>query len=117
MQSIKVYRQEHPTLTLAEIGQEFGVSRQYIHKVLKQTNIPTKRAKQQFVKYCLVCGKATNRTVCAGRCHFQYYNIRVNCATCRITFYRKRGEIQAKYDRGYEKIYCSRQCYYRGKRN
>ena len=117
MQTIELYKQEHPTLTLAEIGQHFRVSRQYIHRVLKQTNIPTKRAKQQFVKYCLVCGKATNRTVCAGRCHFQYYNIRVNCATCRITFYRKRGEIQAKYDRGYEKIYCSRQCYYRGKRS
>ncbi len=114
---ISKYRQENPTLTLAEIGKKFGVSRQYIHKVLKQTNTPTKRAKKQTVKYCLICGKNGSRSVCTGKCHFQYYNIKVNCASCRISFYRKRGQIVSKYNRGYNKIYCSRRCYYRGKRN
>ena len=108
------YRLEHPTLTLAEIGKEFGVSRQYVHKVLKQTGTPTLRAKKRTVKYCLVCGTASDLMVCRGKCHFQYYNIKVNCATCRIAFYRKRGQIKLKYNRGYNKIYCSRMSYYRG---
>ena len=116
MQPIQLYRQEHPTLTLAEIGKEFGVSRQYIHKVLKHTNTPTLRAKKKQVKYCLVCGSATTRLVCKGRCSFDYYNIKVTCSWCRVPFYRKRGQIVDKYNRGYDKIYCSRRCYYRGKR-
>jgi len=113
---IAQYRQEHPSLTLAEIGEVFNVSRQYVHKVLKQTATPTIRAKKRTVKYCLVCGNASTLMVCKGRCRFQYYNIKVNCATCRIAFYRKRGQIKLKYNRGYNKIYCSRMCYYRGKR-
>jgi len=116
MQPIQLYKQEHPTLTLAAIGKEFGVSRQYVHKVLKQTNTPTLRAKKKRVKYCLVCGEATSRIVCKGRCSFEYYNIKVTCSWCRVPFYRKRGQIVDKYNREYDKIYCSRRCYYRGKR-
>ena len=43
---IAQYRQEHPSLTLAEIGEVFNVSRQYVHKGLKQTATPTIRAKK-----------------------------------------------------------------------
>ena len=28
---------------------------------------------------------------------FNYYNIKVNCATCHVPFYRKRGQIIQKY--------------------
>jgi len=113
---IVAYKYEHPYDTLQQIGTNFGVSRQYIHRVLKQTNTPTLRAKMKYVKYCLVCGEATTRIVCKGHCSFEYYNIKVNCSWCRIPFYRKRGAIVYKYNRGYNKIYCSRRCYYRGKR-
>ena len=110
------YKQENPTLTLADIGKQFGVSRQYIHKVLKQSDIPTKRVIQRFVNYCLVCGNSTPLKVCKGKGHFRYYNLLVNCSSCHIPFYRKRGQIINKHTRGYNKIYCSRRCYYRGKR-
>ena len=118
-QDIIHYRQENPHKTLAEIGNHFKVSRQYIHRILKSNNIPTIRAKKVKFKYCLVCGQATprQRMVCPGKCSFNYYNIKVNCAFCRIPFYRKRGQIKNKYDRGYKKIYCGRQCYYRGQRD
>jgi len=116
---IITYRQEHPHQTLAEIGSYFQVSRQYVHRVLKTNGVPTLRAKKKKFKYCLVCGQATprQRMICPGKCSFNYYNIKVNCAFCRIPFYRKRGQIINKYDRGYNKIYCGRQCYYRGKRD
>ena len=111
------YRQENPMLTLQDIGNNFKVSRQYIHRILKQANIPTKRIIKRPVKYCLVCGDVTTRKVCKGKCNFRYYNLMVNCITCHIPFYRKRGQIIEKYNRGYNKIYCSRRCYYRGKRS
>ena len=114
---IAEYRQEHPYDTLEQIGKQFNVSKQYIYKVLKQAKLPTKSVQKRKVKYCLVCGNSGTRQVCKGQCHFEYFNIKVNCAFCRIPFYRKRGQIVNKYNRGYNKIYCSRQCYYRGQRD
>ena len=112
------YKQNNPTASLADIGNKFKVSKQYIHKVLKKQNIPTSiRVQKKHVSYCLVCGIASSRKICKGKCHFQYYNIKVNCAFCRIPFYRKRAKIVQNYERGYNKIYCSRKCYYRGQRD
>ena len=111
------YRYDNPHDTLEQIGNNFQVSRQYIHKVLKNNNIPTIRAKRKKVQYCLHCKEPSPTVVHKGTCRFEYYNIKVNCASCRVPFYRKRGQIVNKYNRGYNKIYCSRPCYYRGRRD
>jgi hypothetical protein len=114
------YRQEKPHETLQGIADYFKVSKPYIHKVLKNNNIPTVGAKTKTVKYCLVCGEVTprKRKLCPGRCSYTYYNIKVNCAFCRIPFYRKRGQIKQKYNSGqYKNIYCSWKCYCRGQRD
>ena len=112
------YRQEKPHETLQSIADYFKVSKPYIHKVLKNNNVPTSRVKIKTFKYCLVCGEATprKRMVCPGECHYKYYNIKVNCAFCRVSFYRKRGQIVQKYNYGYNKIYCGKRCFYRGQR-
>jgi len=112
------HRYNNPHDTLQQIGDTFDVSRQYIHKVLKQNNIPTIRAKKmKNVRHCKICGEISTKLVHDGSCHFQYYNIKVNCIYCRIPFYRKRSQIIQKYNRGYNNIYCSNRCYYRGKRH
>ena len=50
------YKEENPTLTLKDIGKRFKTSKQYIHKVLKNQNIPTAiRAREKRVSYCLEC--------------------------------------------------------------
>ena len=110
------YRQEHPYDTLEQIGERFEVSRMYIHKVLTKTSTPTTRIKRVNIKYCLECKEPSTREVHTGKCHFKYYNIKVTCAFCRIPFYRKRAKIIQTYNRGYKKLYCTRQCYYRGQR-
>ena len=119
VQEIIKYRQEKPHETLQSIADHFKVSKPYIHKVLKNNNIPTKRAKIKTVKYCLFCGEVTprQRRLCPGRCSYEYYNIKVNCAFCRIPFFRKRSQIVQKYNYGYNKIYCSNRCFYRGQRD
>jgi len=33
-----VYRKANPELTLAEIGEAFGISRQRVHQILKENN-------------------------------------------------------------------------------
>ncbi len=111
------HRYNNPHDTLQQIGDAFGVSRQYIYKVLKQNNVPTIRAKKmKNVRHCKICGEISTKLVHDGSCHFQYYNIKVNCSFCRVPFYRKRSQIIQKYNNGYNNIYCSNRCYYRGKR-
>jgi len=112
-------RQSSPFLTGSDISRKLGVSRQYISRILKMHNIPNISVRPRETKYCLVCGNATprKRRVCPGQCSFKYYNILVNCAFCRVEFYRKRGKISNNYYRGYKNNYCSRRCYYRGQRD
>jgi hypothetical protein len=111
------HRYNNPHDTLQQIGDAFGVSRQYIYKVLKQNNVPTIRAKKmKNVRHCKICEEISTKLVHDGSCHFQYYNIKINCSYCRVPFYRKRSQIIKKYNSGYNNIYCSNGCYYRGKR-
>ena len=125
IKSIVSYKQNNPTASLADIGVRFKVSKQYIYKVLKKQNISTsinssfdpRRTIKRHVRYCLVCGNISTRKVCLGKCHFEYHNIKINCAFCRIPFYRKRAKIINNYRRGYKTNYCRRLCYYRGQRN
>jgi len=98
------HRQDNPFDTLQEIGEAFGFTRQYIYKVLKKNNMPTLRVKKRRVNYCLACNEPIlvgNRKIHVGKCHFNYYNNRVDCLFCKVPFYRKRYRKDK---------YCSSQC-------
>lgn len=112
-------RQSNPFLNGVEIGKKLKVSKQYVSHILQINKIPIISVKRKETKYCLVCGNATprKRRICPGSCSFKYYNILVNCAFCRVEFYRKRAKISNNYYRGYKNNYCSRKCYYRGQRD
>ena len=118
-QSSKIiqYRYDNPHDTLQQIGDAFNVSRQYVFKVLKQFDIPTVRAKKmKNPRHCKICGEISTKLVHDGTCHFQYYNLKINCATCRIPFYRKRSQRKQAYEQGFTYNYCSQSCYRKGKR-
>jgi len=119
------YKELHPLATLQEIGIHFKTSRQYIYKYLKDNDIkqgPTKRRKDSKpIRYCPVCGNPTpksknyyNPVVCA-KCRFINYNIKVNCAFCHVPFWKKKKDIRFLYKIDYKYMYCSRQCYYKGR--
>lgn len=110
------HRYDNPYDTLEQIGENFSVSRQYIFKVLNQNGVPTIRAKRSKDTHCLYCKEISKTKIHKGKCRFNYYNVKVNCATCHVPFYRKRGQIIQKYREGYNKIYCSTTCYYKGRR-
>ncbi len=110
------YRYDNPHDTLQQIGDAFNVSRQYVFKVLKQFNIPTVRAKKmKNPRHCKICGELSTKLVHDGSCHFQYYNLKINCATCRIPFYRKRSQIVQKYKQNFKNSYCSLGCYHKAR--
>ena len=107
------YRQEHPILTLADIGNKFGVSRQYIYKVLKNNNVPTKGVRRKKSNPCKFCGSLhyKRNQFCSSECRFTYTHIEVHCAFCHVPFYRTRQIIDKNMRRGYNRIYCSRICF------
>ena len=107
------YRQNNPFVTLQNIADQFSVTKGYVHRVLKNNNVPTIRAKRKRVQYCLHCKELSTTKVHLGKCHFEYYNPIIYCAVCRIPFHRKRAKIMNNHNRGYQMNYCSRACYYK----
>ena len=113
------YRQENPMLTLQDIGNNFKVSRQYIHKVLKNNNIPTKGVRRKKSRKCKFCSSLQYKRnqYCSPECRFKYTHIQVHCAFCHIAFYRTRQILTKNMKRGYNRIYCSRSCLARGRKD
>ena len=119
-QQIIQLRKDCPLMNSVKIGKEVGgVSKQYVHKILKKMGLNTNVPRQKQIKRCLVCNDPTpNKTkVCPGKCHFQYYKVKVTCTFCHLAFYLTRGEIIQRHRRHYTNIYCSRKCLYRGMRD
>ena len=116
---IALFKQEHPLMTLQQVADHFGVSRPYIYKVLKNNGEPTNnRLVRKKAFYCTNCKTLLpkKKKFCSNECSFKYRHLKVNCAICHVPFYRKRGQFIQKYREGYNKIYCSTTCYYKGRR-
>jgi len=113
------YRQENPMLTLQAIGNNFNVSREYIYKVLKDNNIPTKGVRRKKSRSCKGCETLhyKRNQFCSPECRFTYTHIEVHCAFCHVPFYRTRQIIDKNMRRGYNRIYCSRSCLARGRKD
>jgi hypothetical protein len=114
--AISISRVENPFATLQEIGENFGVSRQYVHKVLTSTGVPTLRAKRQRYTVCKVCDQRVEESMSKthkGKCHGEYYYISVHCQNCIKSWSMKRGVFMQKLRRGDKHIYCSRPCYFK----
>ena len=102
------HRQDKPFDTLQEIGEAFGFTRQYIYKVLKKNNMPTLRVKKRKINYCLACNEPIlvgTSKIHRDKCRHSYYNIKIECAFCKIPFYKKRYRKDQ---------YCSVSCAGRG---
>jgi len=114
-EAIKLQRLESPFVTLADIGRQVGVSRQYVYKVLVQSGIPTLRAKMQRYTICKVCNQRLENSLAKvhkGRCYGLYYYKLVHCYNCNATWHMKRAVLKQKERRGDRHIYCSRSCYF-----
>ena len=107
-------RYENRYATLREIGEKFDVSRQYIHRVLKQENVPTQRLKRERFSICLVCDHRINDSLAKvhqGKCHGEYYYKLIHCDNCFAKWHMKRALIMQKIRRNDKHSYCSRRFY------
>ena len=112
-------RTENPLMNSVEIGTEVGVSKQYVHKILRKEGLHTSVPKKKKFNRCKQCNEPDGPRVniCSGACHFTHYRIKVTCSFCHVDFYLKRSEVTQRHKRGYNKIYCSKPCYYKGRKD
>ena len=101
------------------IGNEVGVSRQYVRKVLKaegyHTSVPRGR---KLPRQCVMCGVAIpkRQRFCSPECRKATY-LEVTCSFCHVSFKRKRSSLLQSYNLGYNNIYCSQICYSKGQKD
>lgn len=107
-----------PFSTLQALGNDFKVSRQYIHKILKNAGLHTNAPKPlKPNRYCVQCGGKTNNKVktCSERCRFYLRFMIVACSYCTVEFYRRKALLKKSYYLNYKNIYCSQKCYQRSR--
>ena len=111
-------RTKNPLMNSVEIAKKIGVSKQYVHSILKKNDLVTNVPKpKKHVQVCLNCDiiHIDKRRFCSDDCRFKYTNILVECSFCHVQFYRKRQVLKRNYGYGYKQIYCSHSCMYRGR--
>ena len=101
-------RNKYPLMSSSEISKRVGVSRVYVHNILKQNDLQTKVPKPQKVVYCKECGDVveSGRKLHEGQCTFNNKWLKVTCFWCREPFYRKKSVIRQRIKQKLSNIYC-----------
>ena len=80
-------RKQNPLLSNEKIAEKVRCSRQYVHRVLKKTDLPNPPRKKK-VRLCEVCKKESTAKVHKGRCSYEYYRPEIVCSFCKVKFRR-----------------------------
>ena len=117
------YRKRWPLKSSYKIAQEVGVSRQYVHKILKQADLTTSVPRHTKIYTCIQCDSNYKRvknkgskSFCSSICKHDYYHVKVKCSFCRVIFRRLRGHLTRGLKQGYTHLYCSPTCRNKGGR-
>ena len=116
-------RTENPIIRITQIADKVGVYKSYVHKVLKNAELPTKSiliARKNLPKRidCRACGEDIPKSATHAErvhhihdeCRYEYHYILVNCKFCRKSFKRRRWHLKNSSS---EYIYCSKKCLYK----
>ena len=115
-------RKSFPLLPSNQIAKKVGVSRQYVHRILFQADLhtaaPSKR--RNPTNAGLVCGLPTRDyryRFCSKECRVGYLRVELVCSFCKVTFEITRSQLDQKVRDGYNRPYCSRTCFYKGRKD
>lgn len=106
--ALKIY---NPEIKATEIAELVGLTRERVRQILNKYGMPTKVSKMH--RPCAHCGHDVNHYVnlfCSAECRYLNFNIELECEVCKEKFYRSRTRHEINLRRGYQHIYCSKQC-------
>ena len=107
-------RNDTPCLTLQQIGDKLGITRERVRQILLNQGKDTKHYIHKNIYECLECGTTimgNSHYFCSNTCRNKYKNIPLICEQCGILFYRTEAQLLHSIKRGQKHIYCSRKCF------
>jgi len=114
-------RKQQPLLTGSAIARKLNISRQYVCDILRKEGLNNRQPHyKKRITTCENCGKITPRSqkFCPkSDCSDSFYYLDVTCSFCHYNFKLLKSRIMVRYNRGSRKIYCSRGCYSKGKKD
>ncbi len=116
-QSIEIAKMRHdnPCLTLQQIGNKYGISRERVRQVLAKQGAITKHYHEKILYTCLNCGKVTpNKSgICSKKCKTDYNQITLICDNCGKLFNRVKNDIiRASNNENYKgHQFCNNTCF------
>ena len=108
------FRQNHPDMTLSEIGIETGVSKQRVSQILASENLET-RSTQRIplpMPPCKRCGVPVpyrKRIYCSPQCQRPTGKTYINCYRCNKEITLMTSVYKSRQERA-ARVHCSRQC-------
>lgn len=119
-------RKASPCMSLQDIGDKVGLSRERVRQILTRDGLVTKHVVRQTY-YCMNCGKPTrnmprrwrryivdNEVFCNGTCAKEFHTLTLTCSTCGKVFKRPAGEVINAAQHPLHKgglIFCSKVCH------
>ena len=110
---VKYLRNNHPEITLQEIGSHVGISRERVRQILSSANLETRSSGRRLpMPNCRYCGTLLpnrRRTYCDSKCQYPNGKTTTYCHYCNkeivlmTSIYTSR-QFRSKY------IHCSREC-------
>jgi hypothetical protein len=108
-------RVKNPCATLKQIGDKFGVSREYIRQILSEAGLPTRHRRPGYMcNYCFnVFTPSGSHSIlfCNPECSKQYALVTLECESCNKLFPANYSRISYQIrKKGQQHFYCSRRC-------
>jgi len=113
-QQVVEYRKNYPEMTLREIGDAVGYTRERIRQILSEENLTTKSS-GRLVKpnsSCQTCGNPVPRRrmlYCSNECRHPTGKTTFACANCRKSITVMTSIYKSRTSRS-SNIYCGRTC-------
>jgi len=108
VQAVVQMRIDNPGATLQDIGDKIGVSKQRVHRILREHDLQTRHCSQKLLYECPVCGKISSHKFCSIECQKKWHQIIVECTNCGKLFTRSESELLGHYRNS---LFCSRECF------
>lgn len=112
-EKVLAMRKVTPCISMQEIGEKLGITRERVRQILKSAGQPTKHYVARHM--CAGCGRklqSNNKSGYCQKCSKERNRIPLVCDECSTLFYRTKAEVlnRAKQN-GYEgKVFCSKHC-------
>lgn len=108
------YRQSNPNMTLVEIGDLVGVSKERVRQILAKANIETRSTNRipKSLPNCKNCGKpvpSRGRLYCSNECQHPNGKTKINCHYCDKEIILRSAEYRTRIQRA-RYIHCSKEC-------